>query len=821
MSASPTAEHDEKDKAPVDRYAILREGEKVATVSAIGDGDELQFKVNAQTADVLEQLRGALVRDTKGDETKTEQTKADDLSAAEPRKSQPNRDEIVRAVVSKIESLGFGVQQLPSSDVQVEVEISANTRRRVGVTSQLHEFADPNGMGKVVFDALANVGSTARTEMAQKVTDELAAGNAEGAAKALTEWAGIGLLLGVTEADLGHARRVPVEGFPPTLREEVLSVRLALAGQINDMGAETEKDLRAAIDEFGATMDVAKRAELSGFEGAMARAKGYKATAIRHWKAALKGKDSTRGHALYDLSRAYPKTEPEAARYAELAADASLQAGDQKEAARCLQRLAACLLVRDPKRAVEAIDRALGLLGTNLLDRDWKAGLLHYKAEALDKLGLRKPALDAAAQAADERRDLMGAEVERHSSLALASILAKNAGDNARADELKAEADNLAAAFDDPRARLRHAASEVVLNYDSARAEALRDEAEKLGEMGVAAGLVTMRAVHEGTPEQRLQWLEEALVRLRAAKASRGDTEVVLQALAQELMKQGETDLAIRNYKEVLDINPFNQEARQNAAALLHKSERWQEAVDYFEAQREIFGDKPGLLYGLGKSYLNVGDVNAAATTLMLSKAAIGATENLKEHADKLIQQAIQQGGRPDLTKRVPQPDVVTHAEFEATLNEMAHFFAAEKRMSLWKSLGNNKHEWIERPEARAQDTVTAYLSGSLGKRVEVLEAVAAGAGFVDLYVIGENGFRAIVELKMLGDPYSSTYAFAGENQIAHYMDQKKVAIGYLVIFDARKRDFGKRPDESATPKNKTIRVLLVDVRPDPPSKQH
>ena len=53
---------------------------------------------------------------------------------------------------------------------------------------------------------------------------------------------------------------------------------------------------------------------------------------------------------------------------------------------------------------------------------------------------------------------------------------------------------------------------------------------------------------------------------------------------------------------------------------------------------------------------------------------------------------------------------ICTHAEFETKLNEMAHFFAAEKRMSLWKSLGNNKHEWVERPEARAQDTVTAYL---------------------------------------------------------------------------------------------------------------
>lgn len=415
----------------------------------------------------------------------------------------------------------------------------------------------------------------------------------------------------------------------------------------------------------------------------------------------------------------------------------------------------------------------------------------------------------------------MGAEEERQSSLALASLLAKRAGDAARADEFKAEADRLAAAFNDPRARLRHAASEVVLNYDSARAATLQEEAEKLRETTIAVLLTTMKAVHEGTPEQRLQCLEDALVRLRTAKAPRGDMEVVLQALAQELANQGETDLAIRNYGEVLAINPFNQEARQNTAALLHQNGRWREAVDFFEAQREIFGDRPGLLYGLGKSYLNVGDVNAAATTLILSKAAVGADENLRHHADQLIEQAIQQGGKPDLTMKIVQPDVVTHAEFETKLHEMGQFFAAEKRMSLWRSVGKGKHEWVEHPEARAQDTVTAFLSGSFGKRVEVLEAVAAGAGFVDLYVIGENGFRAIVELKMLGEGYSSTYAFAGENQIAHYMDQKEVAIGYLVIFDARKRDFGKRPEEAGALKNKTIRVMLIDVRPDSPSKQH
>jgi hypothetical protein len=280
-------------------------------------------------------------------------------------------------------------------------------------------------------------------------------------------------------------------------------------------------------------------------------------------------------------------------------------------------------------------------------------------------------------------------------------------------------------------------------------------------------------------------------------------------------------DLALRNYQEVLAINPFDQTARQDTVELLHKSERWREAVEFLEAQREIFGNRPELLWDLGKSYLKLGDVNSAATTLMLSKLAAGGDKDLEARAEQLLQQALQGGGKPDLTEKVAPPDDVTHAEFESKLRAMADFFAAEKRMSLWHSLGNDKHEWVERPERRAQDIVTTFLTASFGKRVEVLEDVAAGAGFVDLYVVGEKGFRAIVELKMLGDPYTSTYAFAGENQIAHYMDQKKVSIGYLVIFDARKREFGKHPQSASALGNKTIRIILVDVRPNSPSKQH
>jgi hypothetical protein len=88
-----------------------------------------------------------------------------------------------------------------------------------------------------------------------------------------------------------------------------------------------------------------------------------------------------------------------------------------------------------------------------------------------------------------------------------------------------------------------------------------------------------------------------------------------------------------------------------------------------------------------------------------------------------------------------------------------------------------------------------------LKDRIEIFEEIDVGA--------------AILELKMLGAPYAASYAFAGTNQIAHYMDSKDVRLGFLVIFDARARDFGAGLKPLEMVGNCTVRVTFVDVRPD------
>src|SRR5690606_8323227 len=137
---------------------------------------------------------------------------------------------------------------------------------------------------------------------------------------------------------------------------------------------------------------------------------------------------------------------------------------------------------------------------------------------------------------------------------------------------------------------------------------------------------------------------------------------------------------------------------------------------------------------------------------------------------------------------------------------------AADKRKTFWTGTGQ-KRKWTRHPERHAQNLLHTFLKAKFGPRIEVFEELSAGAGRIDIYVMLEGGLRFVVELTLAGAPgYSSTYAFSGAEQLQHYMEQKKSALGYLLVFDARIRDWGK--GETSSGKGKyTVRVFFADVR--------
>src|SRR5579871_642647 len=103
--------------------------------------------------------------------------------------------------------------------------------------------------------------------------------------------------------------------------------------------------------------------------------------------------------------------------------------------------------------------------------------------------------------------------------------------------------------------------------------------------------------------------------------------------------------------------------------------------------------------------------------------------------------------------------------------------------MTFWTKKERD-YDWIERPENWAQHLLHTALQTRFGERVEIFPELPTGAGRLDLYLKFSGGLAIVVELKMCGFRYSSPYAAAGEEQINHYMDNRKTNLGYLVVFD-------------------------------------
>jgi hypothetical protein len=139
--------------------------------------------------------------------------------------------------------------------------------------------------------------------------------------------------------------------------------------------------------------------------------------------------------------------------------------------------------------------------------------------------------------------------------------------------------------------------------------------------------------------------------------------------------------------------------------------------------------------------------------------------------------------------------------------------------MTFWRRAAESGrgHHWIEKPESHAKHLLSTFLAGAFDTGLKQFEEIATGAGRIDLFLELAGGVSAIVELKMVGAPYSSTYALQGEGQIAHYMDNRDCHLGYLVAFDARTQTWGELPLEDAGAN--TIIRIFIDVRPDVPSK--
>jgi hypothetical protein len=119
------------------------------------------------------------------------------------------------------------------------------------------------------------------------------------------------------------------------------------------------------------------------------------------------------------------------------------------------------------------------------------------------------------------------------------------------------------------------------------------------------------------------------------------------------------------------------------------------------------------------------------------------------------------------------------------------------------------------RPEKHGQELLGVFARAKLDHRGAAIRKAVSGIGFVDVLMTFSSGLLHVVELKML-----KSRDIPGPAQVATYMKHRGRKFGWLVFFDARPADRRTAVPETFKRSSGTIKTVVIDINPQPPSRK-
>lgn len=732
-----------------------------------------------------------------------------------------NLDKLAEAARKRLKELKLEVHEIPDGDMHIQMEMDMQTGEVLGKSTALHPFTQVSrDLERKIHESMKGALRKDAIELTAKLEQLIAAGGHEEAGKAVLEAeSGLAFHAGANGAMFEALQAIDADKLSGTDRTRVLEIRVVVGSMLGHY-VDIEADITQLLMEQ--SLDDERRVSLQNAVGIVAAQKGQTETALSIWRKLLKQPErihaGERGWMWRNIGKSLPVSDPEALRAARQSADAFLEAGDKVEAARSLMMASKLLEHENAKQAIEQLDTMLTFIGENgLKDKQLLAALHHAKGNRLRELRDHEAALKSAMDAVKLLRGVLGLEEQLLSSLYLAQMEAQVSGDKPLASQLDEEAKALENSSGSKHFALSRRIPQLQENYSQETAEQLLAEARALGSLELVSAVRTLAAIArpDFDATARLRELEDVLRELKSGSAAEGATEPVLLAISHVLADEGEYERSAIWLRKLLAINPLQLDARDQLIDLLWQDENWGDAATFLADQLKRHGEQPGLLFAYGKSLLNSGDASAALAAFQKClKHPI--KEDIRTAAIEFREQALELGAKPSAETRPLTPEgAVLREEIADALQDFARFISSDKRMVFWVPPEMDKdYTWAERPERRAQDLLHTFLKARLQHRISIYEEVSTGAGRLDILLRVEGGLSVIIELKMCGFGYPSTYAALGADQIRHYMDNRSVRIGYLVVMDARLNDYGNALLQLNSDQLNTVSEILVDIRP-------
>lgn len=498
-------------------------------------------------------------------------------------------------------------------------------------------------------------------------------------------------------------------------------------------------------------------------------------------------------------------------KYAQYAADFHFQSGNKMEAVRNLIQISNFKGNIDPKEAIVIFDKCIALYEEkSLVDRELLASLIHRKSNYLYKINQIKEALILAERACDLRRELIGNEIELCSSLSLAEILAELDNQAEKGEKYRAEYELLKEKIKDENFNLREKILGLISNSEFISNEFLTEVLASDDSELIISTLLYQSTDKDLSLDDAMTLLEKC--RVYAEKERNNNVlDVIYFSIAEKYRVESLYDDAYVFYTKSLKINQFNQSSVQNCLGMLFQEEKWKQAQTFLEERIRIIGELPNVCFFYARALLEDKQYQKALKYFNKSDKS---NPKLADYKSICIDN-LDDSQFESMPIREDRKKSITSDLFFEILKEFSNSISTSSRMYFWEK-GEDKisYKWTKNPEEKSKQLLITFLNAKLGfDSTEIIQECRAGAGFIDLYIILPGGLKVIVELKMCGGGYSSTYALSGESQIIHYQQNKTTNLGYLVVFDGRTRDYGKGFKEIQNINNHTIYAIAVDMR--------